>query len=174
MRLKTDTPKIEELGQKIQKTSLAELAEVIRGLQVGDESRGSCASQSCMVEHFITMGAAQARQQLAFVQGEVNRVYGGQHQPAPATPVHVREEGEGGDENEEEQRRRAASQQMCQPAQERRNEGFVLALPSLRGMQVKATVTSLIHQEKEEEKEADMFSSIEKQQQQQPHRDGLQ
>ena len=74
----------------------ADLDEEIRILQAGEERRGSCASQSngccfdpAVVEHFITMGAAQAWQQLAFIEGEVSRVYGGQHQPAPATAVHV-------------------------------------------------------------------------------------
>ena len=115
---------IGECHQKIEKTSRAEteVHEEIRTLQAGDESRNSCDSQSngcrfdpAVMEQFITMGATQAWEQLTFIQGELSRVYGVQHQPAPATPVHV-PEGGGGDENEEEQRRRAASRQMGQPA----------------------------------------------------------
>ena len=34
----------------------------------------------------------------------------------PATPVHIPEEGEGGEENDEEQRRRAVSRENGQPA----------------------------------------------------------
>ena len=100
----------------------AELDEEIRILQPGDERRNSCASKSngCFdpaeVEQFITMGETQAWQQPAFIQGELSRVFGVQLQPAPATPVHVPEEGEGGDENEEEQRKRPARSQMGQPA----------------------------------------------------------
>ena len=124
---------IDECDQTIEKTSgaEAELYEEIRILQAGDEKRNSCASQSnggcfdpAVVQQFITMGATQAWQQLTCIQGELSRVHAVQHQPAPATPVHVLEGGEGGDENEEEQRRRAASRQMGQPAPEGRNEGF--------------------------------------------------
>ena len=62
-----------------------------KALQAGEERRGSCASESngrsfdpAMVDQLLTMGAAQAMQQLAFIQGEISRVYGGQHQPEPA------------------------------------------------------------------------------------------
>ena len=65
----------------------------IQAVQAGEERRGSCASQSngccfdpAMVEHFLTMGATQALQQLAFIHGEISRVYGGQHLPEPAAP----------------------------------------------------------------------------------------
>ena len=54
-----------------------------------------------MVEHFLTMGAAQALQQLALIQGGISRVYGGQHQPEPAAPEHVA----GGEEKEDMRRR---------------------------------------------------------------------
>ena len=49
-----------------------------------------------MLEHFLTVGAAQAVQQLAFIQGEVSRVYGGQHRPEPTAP----ERGAGAEEKE--------------------------------------------------------------------------
>ena len=134
------------------------------------------------------MGATQAWQQLTFIQGELRRVFRVQHLPAPATPVHIQEGGEGGNENEEEQRRRAASRQMGQPAPWSRNEGALYSiLPRFQGRQVKATETSLIHQEKEGE--ADMFvgkevwiradpvpahpSPFKQQQEQQPHGGGL-
>ena len=57
---------------------------------------------------------------------------------------------------------RAASRQKGQPVPGGRNEGFpagsVLILPSLQGIQVKATETSSIHLEKEMDKEADSFA----------------
>ena len=72
-------------------------------VQAGEESRGSCASQSngcclhpAMVEQFLAVGAAQAVQQLTFIRGEISRVYGGQHQPEPAAPEHAA----GGEEKE--------------------------------------------------------------------------
>ena len=101
---------IEEHGQKNQKASMAEveLNKEIRSLQADDERRGNSASQSngccfvpAMVEHFHTMGAAQAWQQLSFVQGDLSKVYGVQHHPVPATPLHTPK----GDEHEEEQKR---------------------------------------------------------------------
>ena len=65
---------LQELGQRIQKTSLAEveLDDEIRNLQAGEEIRGSCASQSngcsfdpaVVQELYITM-ATQAWQQLS-------------------------------------------------------------------------------------------------------------
>ena len=62
------------------------------------EKRGSCASRyneccidPAVVEHFTTMGAALAWQQLALIQGDISRAKGGQQQPAPATLVHVLE-----------------------------------------------------------------------------------
>ena len=64
-------------------------------------------------------------QQLAFIQSEISNVYGGQHQPAPATPVHIPEGGEGGDEYEEEQRKRAASRKKKGQPAPGRNEGFL-------------------------------------------------
>ena len=99
-----------------------------------------------MEEKFVTMGAAQAWQQLSFIQGELSRVSGVQHQPVP-------EGGEGGDEHEEEQRRRAASRENGQPA-----PGAAMRVPgwlSLQGIEVKATETSSTHFERETEKEAD-------------------
>ena len=65
------------------------------------------------------MGAAQAWQQVACIQGELSRVCG----VAPATLAHVQEGGQGGNENVEEQMRRGASRQMGQPAPGSRNEG---------------------------------------------------
>ena len=166
--------KIEELCQKIQKASMAEveLDEEVRGLHAGDERRGSSASQSngccfdsAMVELLVTMGAAQRWQHLSSLQGKLSRAYGVQHQPVPATPVHVPKVGGGGDENEEEQRRRAARRQLGPPAPRGRNEGFrltlFLILLSLQGMQVKATETSPTHVEREMEREAARFTGKE-------------
>ena len=72
--------------------------------------RNVCASQShgccfdiAIFQQLFAMGAEQALQQNLETQ----------HQPAPATPVHVPEGG--GDENEE-QWRRAACRQMGRPA----------------------------------------------------------
>ena len=55
-------------------------------------------------------GAGEAWQQIQALQGELQKRFEVQHLPAPATPVHMPEGGEGGDEDEEEQRkgRRAA------------------------------------------------------------------
>ena len=58
------------------------------------------------VEQLITMGATQAWQQLAFIQTEISRACGGQHQPTPATQVHIPQGRGGGDEDEEEQIKR--------------------------------------------------------------------
>ena len=71
---------INECNQKIDKTTRAgaELDVEIRILQAGVGRRNSCASQSngycfdpAVVEQFITVGATQAWQQLAFIQGEL-------------------------------------------------------------------------------------------------------
>ena len=43
------------------------------------------------------MGAVQAMQQFAILQGEFHRVYVGQHQSAPATPVHQGKEQSAGE-----------------------------------------------------------------------------
>ena len=75
----------------------SEVEEEIRIFRAGEERRGSCASQSngcgldpAMVEHFLTMRATQALQQLAFIHGEISRVYGGQHRPEPTAPEQER------------------------------------------------------------------------------------
>ena len=39
-----------------------------------------------ILEQFLTMGAAQAMQQLAYIHGEVSKVYDGQHRPEPTAP----------------------------------------------------------------------------------------
>ena len=99
------------------------------------------------------------------------------------------EGGEEGDENEEEQRRGAASRQVGQPAPGGVfPSGTVFDPSEFQGMQVKATETSLFHQEKEREKEADIFAGkdawiraysellsipFKQQQQQLPHGYGL-
>ena len=130
--------RLQELVQKSQRIHPAEADpdEEIRVLQAGDERRNSCASQTngccsdpAVMDQFITMGAGQARQQKAFIHGEVLRVYGGQHQQqqAPATPVHTMGGGEGREEMEEERRERAASRQSCDlgpPAPGGHNSGF--------------------------------------------------
>ena len=71
----------------------AELGNEIRNLQASEERRGSSASQSngccfdpAILEQFLTMGAAQAMQQLAYIHGEVSKVYDGQHRPEPTAP----------------------------------------------------------------------------------------
>ena len=75
----------------------------IQAVQAGEERRGSCASQSngcccdpAMVKHVLAIGATQALQQLAFIHGEISRVYGGQHPPEPA----ALERGGGAEEKE--------------------------------------------------------------------------
>ena len=71
----------------------AELENEIQNLQASEERRGSSASQSngccfapAILEQFLTMGAAQAMQQLAYIHGEVSKVYDGQHRPEPTAP----------------------------------------------------------------------------------------
>ena len=59
----------------------------IRGSNVS-QSNGYC-FDSAMVEQFVTMGAAQARQQLSALQGVLSKKKKVQHQPAPVTRVHV-------------------------------------------------------------------------------------
>ena len=59
-------------------------------------------------------GAAEAWQQIQALQGELHIRFEVQHQPAPATLLHMPEGGEGADEDEEEHRKRAASRQMGQ------------------------------------------------------------
>ena len=66
----------------------AELGDELQNLQASEKRRGSSASQSngycfepATLEQFPTMGAAQAMQQLACLQAEVSRVFGGQHRP---------------------------------------------------------------------------------------------
>ena len=75
--------------------------EEIQALQAVEERSGSCASQSngccfnpAVVEHFLTLGAAQAMQQLNFVHGEICRVFGGQYQTVPTAEEHLAEEKE--------------------------------------------------------------------------------
>ena len=95
---KTRTRKMEDHGNNIQAESLVE-AEVdleLRGLQAGDERRGSSASQSngcCMdpafLHSFLTSGAEMDRQQLALLLNEFGKTCGMQNQPAPVNPVHV-------------------------------------------------------------------------------------
>ena len=120
MRLKRRMPNVKSWDEKIQKTSLAEaeLDEESRNLEAGEERRASCASQPnrccfdpTVVEQLITMGATHPWQQMQILQGELSKRLEVQHRPAPATPVHIPEGGEGGDEDEEEQRKRAASRQ---------------------------------------------------------------
>ena len=87
--------RLQELFEKSQRIHSAEadLDEEIRILQAGDERQTSCASQTngccfdpAVVEQFITMGAGLARQQTAFIHGEVSRVLVGQHQQQQAQP----------------------------------------------------------------------------------------
>ena len=89
---------MEENGHKIDTESLVEveLDLEIRGLLAGDERRGSSASQSngrcvapTLLHDFLTSGTDMARQKLAFLQNEVGKTCGMQHQPAPVNPVHV-------------------------------------------------------------------------------------
>ena len=52
-------------------------------------------NRECMdpfLQHFFTSRADQAKQQLALLHCEINRMYGMQHQAAPVTPVHVPKE----------------------------------------------------------------------------------
>ena len=88
----------------------AELDEEIRGLQAEDDIRGCSASQ------FFAMGTEQALQQMSGMQRELTKNVETQHRPAAVTPVHVLEEGEGGEEHLGDQRRRVASRQKLQPA----------------------------------------------------------
>ena len=154
-------------GQKIQRQSVAEaeLDEKIRGLQAGDERRGSSAPQSsgcCMdlafLQHFLTSRADLARQQLVLLQTEFGKTYGTQHQPAPVTLVHVLE---GGEENDEEElRRRAASGENGPPVVGSRNERFLAgsvfdtSMPP-RNAGVKAIQTSVVHLEEEKKVESE-------------------
>ena len=87
--------KMEKHGQSILKDSVAEaeLDEEIRGLQAGDERRGSSASQAhgcCLdaglLQQFVTMGAEQAMLQLSVLHGELRKIFEVQRQPAPVTP----------------------------------------------------------------------------------------
>ena len=71
-----------------------------------------CCFDLVVVEQLIMTGAGEAWQQIQALQGELHKRFEVQHLPAPATPVHMPEGGEGGDEDEEEQRKRAASRQM--------------------------------------------------------------
>ena len=137
-----------------------ELDGELRGLQVGDEMRGSSASQSngccfdtTVFQQLFATGTEQALQQIAAVKKEPTENLETQHQPAPATPVHV-PEGGGGDEKEEEQREKSAeSPNGVNQRQEAVMKGFrlvlFLILPRLQGMQMKATETSSTHLEGE-------------------------
>ena len=64
------------------------------------------------IQQFVTMGAAQAWQQLSVLQGELFKSFEVQHQPALVTTVHVSKRKaateEEGDENDEEQRKSAS------------------------------------------------------------------
>ena len=85
--------RLQELGQKIQKTSLAEveLDDEIRNLQAGDERRGSpngcCFDPAVVLDHYGAMGATQAWHRLSFLQEELSRVFGAQQHQVPATPA---------------------------------------------------------------------------------------
>ena len=116
IKSKNDLPKSMSEIKNIDKKSgaEAELNEEIRILQAGDERRNCCTSQSnvccfdpAVVEQLVTVGVAQPWQQLAFIQGEISTVYGVQHQPAPATLVHVPEE-----EKEETKMRRSRGEEQ--------------------------------------------------------------
>ena len=72
----------------------AELENEILNLQASEERRGCIALQTngccfdpAIFEQVLTVGAAQAMQQLAYVHGEVTRVFGGQHWPEPTAPA---------------------------------------------------------------------------------------
>ena len=142
------------------------------GLHVGDEMRGSSASQSngccfdtTVFQQLFAMATEHALQQIAAVKKEPTQILETQHQPAPATQVHV-PEGRGGDEKEEEQREKSAeSPNGVNQRQEAAMKGFrlvlFLILPRLQGMKMKATETSSTHLEREKEKEADMFAGRE-------------
>ena len=54
-----------------------------------DASQSNGCFDPAVVEQLITMGAAQAWQQLQVLQGEFSKRFEVQHQPAPVTPVHV-------------------------------------------------------------------------------------
>ena len=72
-------------------------------------------------------GSSTGNAAVPFPQGELDRVYDGQDQPAPATPVHQGKEqsameGAGGDGDEEQ--RKAADREYGSLASEGRNQGF--------------------------------------------------
>ena len=76
-----------------------EWEDEIEQMQTGEGRRGSDASQSngcCMdpafLQHFFTIGADQAEQQLALLHYDIDRRFGMQHQAASVTPVHVPKE----------------------------------------------------------------------------------
>ena len=86
-------------------------------------------------------------------------------QPAPATPVHVPEGGEGGDMRRSRGEERLAAKCVNQrrgTAMEGARVALHLILLNFQGMQVRATETSSSsHEEKEGEKEADTFAGKE-------------
>ena len=97
-----------------------------------DEEIRNLQAGAVVLEPYISMGATQAWQWLSFLQEELSRVFGAQQHQVPSTPI--------------------CSAMNCFQLL------LFLMLPSLQGIQVKATETSSTHLEKEMEKEADSFA----------------
>ena len=117
-------------------------------------------------QHLFTLGADQAKQQLALVRCEISRMFGMQHQAAPVTPVHV-SKGQSGkeqpnnkkDEWDEEQRKSTANRVYGPAARWCRDQGSrllqMLILLCSQGMvQVRAMEMSSIRQKEEKKVEA--------------------
>ena len=79
---------MEDNGQNIREEAQNEVDLEIRESQAGEcrrcctasQSTNGCCFNSTIVGQFIALGAEQAMQQFAILQGELNGVYGGQHQ----------------------------------------------------------------------------------------------
>ena len=118
--------RVHELSKKVDSNRMAaaELEDELRGLQAGEERRGSNASQvnecclDTVAEQLFTMGAAQAKHQ---ARSSVQRNSSEDSRPQLLLRKCQEEKRE---ENEEEQEQRKASQQMGPPAPGGCNEGF--------------------------------------------------
>ena len=101
-------------------------------MAVTDLSTEDAVLDSTILQQFVAMGSEQATQQLAMLQGELDKVFDVPHQPAPTTPVHarrgqsgtVRAAAGGAGADWEENQRRSAKRVFGPPAQGFRNEGF--------------------------------------------------